>query len=70
MLGIGAYLAGPVLLQIYSTDPEVIRYGVERMLLEMCIRDRATEAMPTAEAMAFKSPSWEGETPTCCRSIF
>ena len=34
VLGIGAYLAGPVLLQIYSTDPEVIRYGVERMLLE------------------------------------
>ncbi len=34
VLGIGAYLAGPWLLQIYSTDPEVIRYGVERMLLE------------------------------------
>ena len=33
VLGIGAYLAGPWLLQIYSTDPEVISYGLERMLL-------------------------------------
>ena len=33
VLGIGAYLTGPWLLQIYSTDPEVISYGLERMLL-------------------------------------
>ena len=33
VLGIGAYVGGPWLLQIYSTDPEVISYGLERMLL-------------------------------------
>ena len=33
VLGIGAYLAGPWLLRIYSTDPEVVSYGLERMLL-------------------------------------
>ena len=33
VLGIGAYLLGPWLLQVYSTDPEVISYGLERMLL-------------------------------------
>ena len=33
VLGIGAYLAGRPLLGIYSTDPEVIDYGMERMLI-------------------------------------
>ncbi len=33
VLGIGAYLAGNPLLSIYSTDPEVIAYGRERMLM-------------------------------------
>ncbi len=33
VLGMGAYLTGPWLLQIYSTDPEVISYGMERLLL-------------------------------------
>ena len=32
-LGVGAYLMGRPLLSIYSTDPEVISYGLERMLL-------------------------------------
>ena len=33
VLGIGAYLVGPWVLQVYSSDPEVIAYGLERMLL-------------------------------------
>ena len=33
VLGIGAYLVGPWMLQVYSSDPEVIAYGLERMLL-------------------------------------
>lgn len=32
VLGIGAYLAGRPLLSIYSSDPEVIAYGKERLL--------------------------------------
>ena len=32
-LGSGAYLLGNQLLSIYSSDPEVIAYGLERMLL-------------------------------------
>ena len=33
VLGVGAYWMGRPLLSIYSTDPEVIAYGLERMLL-------------------------------------
>lgn len=33
VLGIGAYLLGRPLLSIYSTDPEVIDYGLQRMLM-------------------------------------
>lgn len=33
VLGIGAYLAGRPLLSIYSTDPQVIDYGLQRMLI-------------------------------------
>ena len=33
VLGVGAYLLGTPLLSIYSTDPEVIQYGLERMLM-------------------------------------
>lgn len=31
VLGVGAYLLGPQLLEIYSTDPEVIAFGLRRM---------------------------------------
>ncbi len=33
VLGVGAYLAGGVLLRIYNSDPEVISYGLLRMSL-------------------------------------
>ena len=36
VLGVGAYLLGIPLLSIYSTDPEVIQYGLERMLM-VCV---------------------------------
>ena len=36
VLGVGAYLLGTPLLSIYSTDPEVIQYGLERMLM-VCV---------------------------------
>ena len=36
VLGVGAYLLGRPLLSIYSSDPEVIAYGLERMLL-VCV---------------------------------
>ncbi len=31
VLGVGAYLAGDILLGIYTNDPEVIRYGLTRL---------------------------------------
>lgn len=31
VLGVGGYLAGPQLLSIYSSDPEVIAFGLQRM---------------------------------------
>ena len=33
VLGCGAYFAGRPLLSIYSTDPQVIDYGIQRMLI-------------------------------------
>ncbi len=31
LMGVGGYFAAPFLLRIYSSDPEVIRFGVQRM---------------------------------------
>ena len=36
VLGCGAYLLGTPLLSIYTSDPEVIQYGLERMLI-VCV---------------------------------
>ena len=33
VLGVGAYLMGGVLLRIYSSDPQVIAYGITRLSL-------------------------------------
>ena len=33
VLGLGAYLLGGPLLHIYSSDPQVVAYGLERMLV-------------------------------------
>ena len=61
LFGCGAYLSGRQLLGIYSTDPEVIRYGLVRMLflctpyficgimdvLSGCIRGMGYSILPT-----------------------
>jgi len=36
VLGVGAYALSPILLQLYSQDPEVISYGIIRMAI-ICI---------------------------------
>ena len=32
VMGFGAYLLGDILLRLYSSDPVVISYGIERLL--------------------------------------
>lgn len=36
VMGVGSYLLAPILLQLYSTDAEVIAYGIKRMYV-ICI---------------------------------